>query len=140
MKAPEAKRRTLVFAAGVVWSVVGLIMLVAAIRWMAPFQEQYHFLWLIGAIAAGFLIYRFGFSRLVAANISRIFSQAPGKDKVCFFSFQNTKSYILILFMIALGYTLRHLPIPKLYLAPIYAAIGLALILSSLIYYRRLKY
>jgi len=129
-----------VLAAGVVWSIVGLGLLGAALRWTAPFQNNYHSLWLIAGVGAGLIVYRFGFSRLVATNISRIFSQAPGKDKVCFFSFQNTKSYLTIIVMIALGYTLRHLPIPKLYIAPIYTAIGLALFLSSLIYYRRLRH
>jgi len=41
--------------------------------------------------------------------------------------------------MMSLGYGLRHSGIPKTYLAPIYIAIGLALTLSSLLYYNRLR-
>jgi hypothetical protein len=140
MKPPVAKRKVLVLLAGIVWSLVGLGLLIAAGYWTRPILSQYHYLWLAAGIFGGLIIHRFGFSRLVAINIDRIFSQAPGKDKVCLFSFQNTRSYFLVIIMIALGYTLRHLPISKLYIAPIYSAIGFALILSSLVYYRRLRY
>jgi hypothetical protein len=46
---------------------------------------------------------------------------------------------VIIIVMMVLGYTLRHLPIPRVYLAPIYLGIGLGLFLSSLKYYARLK-
>jgi len=139
MKTPAVNRKALVLTAGAVWSIVGLALLAAAIHWLAPLREYYQILLLIAGVSGGLLIYRFGFSRLVAINIERIFSQAPGKEKVCFFSFQNSRSYFMVLIMIAMGYTLRHLPISKLYIAPIYAAIGLALVLSSLRYYRCLN-
>ncbi len=140
MKAPAAQRKVLVFVAGLVWSVVGAALIAVAVRWAIPLLSDYHLLWLAAGLIGGYIIYRFGFSRLVAVNIQRIFAQAPGKDKVCIFSFQNTKSYVMIVVMILMGYTMRHLPIPKLYLSPVYTAIGLALLLSSLIYYRRLRY
>ena len=138
MQVPDAKRTTLVFIAGGLWSAVGLWLMITAMRWMTPPPEYYPFLWPVLGMVAGLVIYRYGFSRLVAVNISRIFSQAPGKEKVCVFSFQNTKSYFVIMIMIGLGYILRHLPIAKYYISPIYIAIGLGLLLSSLIYYRRL--
>lgn len=140
MKAPAAQRKVLVFVAGLVWSAVGAALIAVAIRWAVPLSKDYHLLWLAAGATGGYIIYRFGFSKLVAVNIQRIFSQAPGKDKVCVFSFQNTKSYLMIIIMIIMGYTLRHLPIPKLYLSPVYVAIGMALVLSSLIYYRRLQF
>jgi hypothetical protein len=138
MNAPDAERKILVLIAGALWSIVGLWLLWAAARWIIPNVSEYNILLIAAGFATGLIIYRFGFSRLVATNISRIFSQAPGKEKVCIFSFQNTKSYIMIMIMIGLGYILRHLPVSKLYIAPVYIAIGLALLLSSLIYYRRM--
>ncbi len=138
MNAPVAKRKTLVLIAGALWSLVGLWLIITALRWLIPLPEFYPILWPTIGIIFGVIIYRFGFSKLVTINISRIFSQSPGKEKVCIFSFQNTKSYVIIIAMIVLGYILRHLPVAKIYIVPIYTAIGLALLLSSLIYYRRL--
>ena len=54
------------------------------------------------------------------------------------FSFQAWKSYLLVAFMIALGITLRHSALPRPILAGVYLAIGGALFLSSLRYYRLL--
>ena len=139
MKAPAAHRKVLVFAAGAVWFVVGMVLIVVAIRWTAPF-DGFRPLYLAAGAAAGVIIFRYGFGRLASANIERIFAQAPGKDKVCLFAFQNTRSYVIIVIMIGMGYTLRHLPISKLYLVPVYFAIGEGLTLSSLSYYRRLRH
>lgn len=137
MKAPAAKRKTLVLLAGIVWSAVGIGLMVAAMFWILPYRSV-ELPWIIAGIIAGVVIFRFGFSRLVKINIARIFSQAPGKDRVCLFAFQNVRSYVIVVVMMAMGYTLRHLPISKMYIMPIYAAIGLALLLSSFIYYRQL--
>jgi hypothetical protein len=52
------------------------------------------------------------------------------------FSFMPWKSYILITIMIVMGATLRHSALPKPYLAALYSAIGTALILSSIRYFR----
>lgn len=92
--------------------------------------------WLLAGVIGGVLVYRHGFSRLARTNLRRIFEQAPGKDKVCLFAFQSARSYVVIIVMMALGYTLRHLPVPRIQLTPIYLTIGLGLFLSSLIYYR----
>jgi hypothetical protein len=140
MKTPAVKRKILVLIAGLLWSVVGLWLLTTAGGWIIPLESSYRPLSIAVGAMAGVIIYYFGFSKLVAVNISRIFTQAPGKDKVCLFSFQDTKSYFIIIFMIGLGSILRHLPVSKIYIAPVYVAIGLALLLSSLIYYKRLWY
>ncbi len=111
--------------------------MIAATYWILPYRDV-ELPWIIAGVAAGVVIFRFGFSRLVKVNIARIFAQAPGKDRVCLFAFQNARSYAIVIVMMAMGYTLRHLPISKMYIMPIYAAIGLAMLLSSLIYYRHL--
>lgn len=139
MNPPAAPRKTLVLLAGILWSVVGLVLAGVAVRWLSVVHRNV-VLAVAVAIAGGLVVHRFGFSRLAATNLTRIYGQAPGKDKVCVFAFQNTRSYIIIALMMLLGYTLRHLPIPKFYLAPIYGAIGLGLFLSSLRYYRHLAF
>jgi hypothetical protein len=138
MKAPAARRETLVLVAGIVWSLVGLTLVSVAVVWLFSSPRCALILALVGAIA-GYAIYRFGFSHLARRNLVRIYAQAPQKDKVCVFAFQNIRSYLLIIIMMSLGYGLRHSGMPKIYLAPIYIAIGLALMLSSLLYYNRLR-
>ena len=137
MNPPAAPRKMLVLLAGILWSIVGLVLTSVAVGWFS-LADRHVILAMAVAIAGGLVVHRFGFSRLAATNLARIYEQAPGKDKVCIFAFQNTRSYVIIAVMILLGYTLRHLPIPKFYLAPIYGAIGLGLFLSSLRYYRHL--
>jgi hypothetical protein len=138
MKAPEAKREVLILLAGIVWSAVGVALVMVAIGWLYNIHRSQ--LISIGAgIVAGVAIHRFGFSRLAAINLSRIRAQSPGKDKVCLFAFQNWRSYLMIAIMMIMGYALRHSPVPKIYLVPIYMAIGLALVFSSFSYYQAIR-
>ena len=135
MKAPVADRKVLILIAGIVWSVVGLILSVVGIRWMIIAHRGIIIPGLTGVLV-GLAFDRWKFSRLSLKNIKRIFAGWPDKAKVCVFAFQSTLGYVLIAAMMILGYSLRHLPIPKIYLSPLYLAIGLGLILSSLQYYR----
>jgi hypothetical protein len=137
MKAPSVERRVLVLVAGAVWSVVGLILVGVAILWLMSSDKNVVVLILVGIIS-GTILYRYGFRQVARINLIRIYEQAPGKDKICVFSFQNIRSYLIAVSMMLMGYTLRHLPIPKVYLAPLYLAIGLGLFLSSLHYYMHL--
>ena len=109
MRAPAANRRTLVLLAGLLWSAVGLVLIAMATRWLALSENS-----VIVFVAVGFVcgvaVYRFGFAGLARKNLVRIYEQAPGKDKVCIFAFQNTRSYIIIFVMMLMCYTLRHLP------------------------------
>jgi hypothetical protein len=137
MKTPAADRKVLIFLAGLVWSLVGLGLMTAAGYWLVG--EEHGLALALGvSIIAGILIYKLGFSKLASRNIVRIMEQAPGKDKVCLFAFQDTRSYFIVVIMMAMGYTLRHLPLPRIYLVPVYMSIGLGLFLSSLRYYSRL--
>ena len=88
------------------------------------------------SMLAGVLAWRWGFTRLVRRNVARIWSLAPGKERVCIFAFQNVRSYLLVGVMMTLGFLLRHSALPRLALAPAYLAMGVTLLLSSLGYYR----
>ena len=58
------------------------------------------------------------------------------EEKPCLFAFQEWHSYPLVIFMIALGITLRKFtPIPKPLLGILYIGIGGGLGLSSFHYY-----
>jgi hypothetical protein len=138
VKAPSVDRRVLVLTAGVVWSAVGLVLVLTAILWLISSHKNTTIPITVGVIS-GVIVYRYGFVKLAKKNIIRVYQQAPGKDKVCIFAFQNARSYVIAACMLLMGYGLRHLPIPKIYLAPVYSAIGLALLLSSFEYYHHLS-
>jgi hypothetical protein len=138
MNAPAAKREILVLTAGLIWSAVGLVLFIVSLGWL---KSGFGIILAvtISGLLGGYLVHRFGFSKLARQNMERIYQQAPGKEKVCFFAFQNIRSYFIVIIMIALGFTLRHSPLPKIYLAPIYMTIGLGLFLSSLLYYNHVR-
>lgn len=124
--------------AGLIWSAVGLGLVVAAIRWLLQ-SDKYVSVALALGIGGGAAAYRFGFSPLVRKNIVRIRQLAPDKDRICVFAFQHWRSYFIIVIMVALGYTLRHLPLARVYIAPVYLAVGLGLSMASVHYYLQIK-
>jgi hypothetical protein len=130
---PAVDKKFLIALSGILWSVVGIMLCRLAVQWLSQTDKQ-HAVWFgsAGAVLA-FLIYQFGFSKIVNKNTARILSK---EGKVCIFGFQPWKSYLIIVFMVGLGVTLRHSPLPKPYLSVIYVGFGGAMILSSLIYYR----
>jgi hypothetical protein len=131
---PGVSKNTLLFVAGILWVMVGIMLNSMAWSWLRT-ERLGHAL---SAAAIGFVgslfIHHFGFLRIVNRNLDRIL---PMEGKRCVFSFMPWKSYVMVAVMITLGVLLRHSPIPKLYLAVLYIGIGTALILSSVRYLRR---
>jgi len=117
------------------WACAGMILCYRATQWLAASHSPHA---LLLGLAGGLLavaIYRYGFSLIARRNIARI---ARRPDRTCLFAFQGWKSYVLVAFMISLGIAMRHSGIPLHYLSVVYAGIGGALILSSLMYYHRI--
>ncbi len=129
---PAVSRTWLIVLAGLVWSVVGLMLCRLAYHWLVDIHSRgvapLELLGVIFALAA----HKLCFSRIARKNISRL---SLLTEKTCVLAFQRGKSYLLIAVMIALGITLRNLPIPRPYLAVLYTTIGGALFLASLQYY-----
>ncbi len=131
---PSVRRHWLFFAAGLVWLTVGCGLIAAACFWLYRSAWPLSLLLAALSLALGLIVYSFGFSRIVKKNIERI----GGKPEVvCLFAFQGWRSYFLILTMMLMGYTLRHLPVPKDVDAMIYFTIGSALICGSALYFRQ---
>ena len=132
---PAVSKYWLMTLAGLMWSVVGIMLCRMAFIWLKAVPVRWSLslgsLGLISALAA----YRFGFSKIALNNIFRL-CLLP--DKTCIFAFQAWKSYLIIIFMVALGLTLRHSPFPKHFLAVIYETIGGALFFSSFHFYGRI--
>lgn len=116
---------------------VGIMLLNLAIGWLKPLGLSRALVHVLAGILLALGFYFFTFSKLACKNVGRI--EQLEADKTCIFAFQTWKSYPLIVFMIALGITLRHFtPIPKPYLAIAYTGVGGGLLLSSLLYYGHL--
>lgn len=131
---PALPKNWLFLTAGLIWTCVGLFLISLAWGWIfVPEVATPWMYWLPGLILAS-MIYYFGFSRLAKKNSFRI--QHLPVEKPCLFAFQEWHSYPLVLFMIALGITLRtYTPIPKPVLGILYIGIGGGLGSASIHYY-----
>lgn len=130
---PGVGKRVLLLLSGLMWMGVGCMLVTLAVHWLAA--EGGRLALVLGALGLGasLVIHHFGFLKIVDRNLARIL---PMEGKRCLFAFQPWKSYFLILVMVGMGIGLRHSPLPKHYLAVIYVAIGMALVLSSTRYLR----
>ncbi len=136
MKEPSVNRKILPVIAGTLWAVVGLVLLGLSIFWLIPISILKVFI-MIPAVFGAVVIHHFGLSKIAEKNIARIYNLSPEKERICLFAFQNIRGYFVVLIMVVSGYLIRHLPISRLYIAPVYATMGLALIFSSRRYFRR---
>jgi len=129
------KNKWLLILSGLMWTSVGVLLNGLAIKWLAVYSPREIIIVTAIGLLMGFLIARFGFNKIVHKNIRRIRNY---QDKVCLFAFQAWKSYLLIAVMMGIGIFLRKTAfVPRLWIAPVYIAIGFALFVNSFIYYRR---
>jgi hypothetical protein len=130
---PAVPRTVLLILAGIVWECVGLILVSLAFSWLAPVSIIERYLSGGGGLVLALLIHHFGFLKIVDKNATRILKM---RGKQYLFAFFSIKSYLLVVVMISIGVIVRNSVIPKKYLAVVYLGIGLALILSSIRYWR----
>jgi len=130
---PAFSNNKLVLFAGIAWASVGTMLLSFAFSWLVNIPKVNLFLFAGPGIAAGLLVHHLGFLKIVDKNLVRIRSM---DKKQPLFSFIPWKSYLMIGLMITMGSILRHSAIPKQYLAIVYLCMGLALLLSSVRYFR----
>jgi len=130
---PGVRKPILLLLSGAMWFAVGIMLNTFAYRWLTAYGKSNAFLFAgIGFIAA-LVIHHFGFLGVADKNLGRI-SELKGNP--CVFSFMSWKSYLTVLVMVSMGIGLRHSSIPKQYLSVLYIGIGLALLLSSIRYFR----
>lgn len=128
-------KRWLFAIAGVIWTAVGVLLLAYAATWLAPVALPLELELIAGGLVVAAIFVRFMFYGIVRKNIARIDN---GPTRASAFAFQGWKSYVITAFMIGLGIVLRYSSLPKPGLAVMYEGIGLALLLTSLLYHRRL--
>jgi len=137
LKEPAVSRRVLVSTGGLLWAAVGLFLIVRAAFWL-NYGRGLDYLMVGVAILLGALKGKFVFRKIVIKNIARIVGLSPHKTKICVFAFQAIASYLIALFMIALGIALRMSPIPRDWLAWLYVLIGVALLRGAYEYFQSL--
>jgi hypothetical protein len=130
---PAVTNHLLLFLAGFVWIFVGLTLLFLAFSWLSYASHVNVLLFTIYGVILALLVHHLGFLKIADKNLQRILLM---NKKSCLFAFIPWKSYLIIAVMIAMGAILRHSTMPKQYLAVLYIGIGLALILSSVRYFR----
>lgn len=129
----KADKKYLVLVAGVMWCGVGLMLIMFAITWLTRYTGKGRLLFYAAGFAVAMPIHHFGFLKLADKNLARLLKIT---EKRSIFSFIRPQSYLTIIFMVALGITLRHSSIPKQYLSIIYNGIGGGLFLSGIKYFR----
>jgi hypothetical protein len=134
---PAVQKPVLLFLSGLMWFCVGILLNSYALGWLLDYGKDSAFLFAGIGFVAALTIHHYGFLKLADKNLGRI---SIMNDKPCVFSFMSWKSYIIVIIMVTLGITLRHSSIPKQYLSVIYIGIGLALLFSSMRYFRVLLF
>jgi hypothetical protein len=130
---PAIPKRYLLFAAGVVWTLAGGMLLYKGISLFRIYREL---LWLkiTISIIGGGLFYILMFSKISFKHAWRIINLKY--DKPCMFAFFNIRSYIMMAIMISSGIILRKSGIISLeYLSVLYVTMGIPLFLSALRFY-----
>lgn len=130
---PAVDKKYLILLAGLVWCGAGVMLIIFAVSWLANYKGPGKILFFIAGFLGAMPIHHFGFLKLADKNLKRLLLLT---EKKCIFMFITWKSYLIILIMISLGITLRHLPITKQYLSILYNGIGLGLFLSGIRYLR----
>lgn len=130
---PAVPVRALVMMSGLVWSAVGVTLVAVAIGWLADAEGLPATLpWAVG-VPAGLVVHHLGFLRISDRNLARLLAMTGWR---CLFGFQPWRSWATVAIMVALGATLRHSGLPRPWLATVCFAVGTALALSSVRYWR----
>lgn len=123
------KKGHLYIVAGLIWGVPGLIISVKGIN-AYLIQPSENLWWLllitVGVLYGFFLMFR----RIVKRYCDRI---ASLPDKVRIWQTFPTRGWLLILFMMGLGITLKYIPgIPSTFTASFYSGLGPMLVVSAI--------
>ena len=125
------EKKHLYFVAGLIWGVPGIIISIKGISAyrMQPSENLWWLLLITASVLAAFFMM---FRRIVNRYCGRIAS-LPAKVKI--WQTLPARGWILIVFMMGLGITLKHIPdVPMSFTASFYSGLGPMLIVSSIQY------
>ena len=126
-------RKVLLITAGVVWIIAGAnILRIGIMTWLTDSQ---YWLFKIGEATVVFLLFfLFVFKRLYYKHTKRIGEKK--KEKNCPFSFFDVKGWIVMVFMITFGITMRSFPYiaGRVYFGVLYRTVACAHVHRSIVY------
>ena len=127
-------RQILLIIAGTVWIIAGgNIRRIGIVTWM---NNSHDWMFKIGEATIVFLLFFvLIFKRLYYKHTRRI--EQKKETRNCPFSFFDVKSWIIMIFMISLGITIRsfHL-LPESFISVFYTGLSIALILTGILFIR----
>ena len=127
-------RQVLLITAGIVWIVAGAnILRIGIVTWL---NDSQYWLFKMGEATVVFLLFFILiFRRLYYKHTERITQKK--QEKNCPFSFFDVKSWIVMIFMISLGISIRSLHLlPTSFISVFYAGLSLALIATGALFIR----
>ena len=123
-----ASRRTRLFLAALVWTLVGTGLLAAGIVWLTSAPPAVLAVGLGTAALLGWIKGRYLLAPRAAANALRIEGSAERAPVLGFFA---PSAWGLVVVMMGAGALLRRSALPRPWLGALYAAIGVALLSAS---------
>ncbi|MFW2367471.1 MAG: hypothetical protein ACN4GW_13725 [Desulforhopalus sp.] len=129
---PGVSQHTLLLMSACLWTAIGLMLLVKG-GYRLSQLPQYHPLLLFAPFVAGSLKSYFVLDRVARRTIQRILQF---KDGTCLGAVYSVKTWIVVLFMIAMGVILRNSSLPGNILCFVYFTVGWALLMSSRLAWR----
>ncbi len=122
---PGVNRRVHLFAAALLWTVVGIVLIVRGVRWIDPAE----IVWFVPvALVIGTMKSVFVLDKSARRGVERIIKM---RDGTCLGAVYSWQTWILVAIMITSGILLRTVFEPGTYIGTLYCAIGWALLLSS---------
>lgn len=132
----KIKIKNLILFTGFIWLFAGFMLLHRAYSWINLLSENQLLISVVLALILAVIKTYFIFQKLTIRNINRITNF--NEKFVSIWEFHVLKDKILIVLMISFGSILRNTPfIPKLALMPIYIGIGLAMLYSASLYFKK---
>ena len=132
---PAVSRRTLIIGAGIFWVIGAGVLLIRAAVMLENAPPLA--IWILSAgIVIGLVKYYWILNPLVHKNVARIYELSPHKSKICIFAFQSLRSYLMVILMVFAGLLLRLTGLPLTVMIAVYSAIGAALLLGGITYFR----
>lgn len=122
---PGVNRSVHLFAAPLLWTVVGTMLMMRGLEWIGPGRNQWY---ILPALAAGSLKSLFILDSTAGRAVHRIVRL---RDGTCLGAIYSWKTWLLAGIMIASGILLRTFFNPGVIIGAIYLAVGWALLFSS---------
>lgn len=131
-------KNTTIILSGIGWILLGMMLISRALSWVNEIPNHWLIISTAFGVTIGIVKYIFIFRKLSIRGKNKILNYK--EDKINIIKLFPLKSYIIVVIMMAGGITLRHLEfIPKSVLFALYLGIGIAMLLTSILFFVKQK-